>query len=163
MLKKCFDLRNLIAITICLAGLLIAGQYCMAQDYNLITLKADETEAVYALSNVQRIVFENNAMTVKMKTDADVTDVVSVRFEKSTGIENPKPDLSFFVFPNPVKDVLTVTGAHANGIINLFSLTGTLLKSIPAQESATNIDVSSLSPGLYLLRVEGKTVKFIKQ
>ena len=163
MLKKWFDLKNLVAITICLAGLLIAGQLCMAQEYNLITLKADETEAVYALSNVQRIVFENHAMTVKMKTESDVTDVVSLRFEKSTGIENLKSDLSIYVFPNPVKNMLTITGAHENGIINLFSLTGTLLQSIPAQENATHIDASSLSPGIYLLRVEDKTVKFIKQ
>lgn len=163
MLKKYFDLRNLIAITICLAGLLIAGQLCMAQEYNLITLNADETETVYALSDLQKIVFENNAMTLKMKTKSDVTNVVSIRFAEATGIENPKPDLSIFVFPNPVKNVLTVSGAHENGIINLYSLTGTLLQSIPAQESATHIDVSSLSPGIYLLRVEDKTVKFIKQ
>ena len=163
MLKKYFNLKNWVAMTIFLAGLSVAGQLCMAQDYNLITLKADETEATYALPDVQKIVFENNAMTVEMKTGEDVTDVVSIRFAAATGIENLKQDSSVFVFPNPVKNMLTIAGAHKNGIINLFSLNGTLLKSIPAQETAINIDVSSLSPGIYLLRVKDKNVKFIKQ
>ena len=163
MLKKYFNLKNWVATTIFLAGLSIAGQLCMAQDYNLITLKADETEAKYALPDVQRIVLDNNAMTVIMKTGADVTDVVNIRFAEALGIKMLKADSSVYVFPNPVKSILTVAGAHKDAIINLYSLAGTLLKSIPAQETAINIDVTSLSPGIYLLRVEDKTVKFIKQ
>ena len=144
--------------------LLITGQLFAQQESQLITLSADGTKTVYALSKVQKIVFENNTMTVNMKSGSDATGITCISFLLDpVGIESPKVVSSVFVFPNPVTTNLTVAGANKGVKINLFDMTGKLLQSTFAQENSTDINVSSLSGGLYLLQVGEQVVKFIKQ
>ena len=148
--------------------LLMAGQLLTAQEWKIITLSADGSEATYALTNVQKIVFEENddvaTMTVKMKSGGDLSGVSSVSFAfGQVGVEYLKPESSVFVYPNPVKTNLTVAGTDKNARINLLNLNGALLQSIITQDNTTEIDVSSLQQGLYLLQVGNQTVKFIKQ
>ena len=80
-----------------------------------------------------------------------------------TGIIKPKATTPVLVFPNPVKNILTVSGTDKVVKINLFDLNGMLLKSTMSQGNKTNIDVSSLQQGTYLLHIDGQVVKFIKQ
>jgi hypothetical protein len=148
-----------------IVALLIAGQLFAVQESRLITLSADGTETAYTLSEVQKIVFENNTMTVNMKSDSDATGITCVSFllVVPVGIENPKLASSVFVFPNPVQTNLKVAGVEKNVKINLINLNGTLLQSIIAQDDSTDINVSSLPQGVYLLQVGDQVVKFIKQ
>jgi len=145
--------------------LLITGRLFSEEESQLITLRTDGTETAYALLDVQKIVFENNAMTVNMKSGSDATEITCIRFllNDNVGIENPKLAPSVFVFPNPVQTNLTVAGANKGVKINLFDLNGKLLRSAPAQENSTEINVSSLPKGLYLLQVGEQVIKFIKQ
>ena len=145
-------------------ALLMVGQLHADQALKLITVSADGTESGYLLTNVQRIVFDDNTMTVNMKNAPDVTNVVCLRFEYGTvAIPNTKAENTVFVFPNPVKTKLTITGAEVNSTANLYNLNGALLKSIIIRDGGTDIDVSSLQQGTYLLQVGKQTVKFIKQ
>ena len=81
----------------------------------------------------------------------------------SLGLKNQKADASIFVFPNPVKEFLTVNGVKKDVKINLCNLDGSLLQTLPAQENSTNINVSALPQGVYLLQVGNQFIKFIKQ
>lgn len=83
--------------------------------------------------------------------------------QTNTGIENIKVESPIFVFPNPVKEILTVNCLKKDTIINLYNITGGLIQTIPAQENSTTINVSSLQQGVYLLRVGEQTIKFVKQ
>jgi hypothetical protein len=62
-----------------------------------------------------------------------------------------------------VKEYLTVNGMKKDAVIKLYDLTGILLQSVPTQENSTNVNVSSLQPGVYLLQIGEQFVKFIKQ
>ena len=147
--------------------LLLAGRLFAAGTLQLIVLAADGTETNYVLTDVRKIVFESDEMTVKLKSGSGITNVRGVKFESLggiTGMENLKEDeRSISVFPNPVKNYLTITGVDKSTQINLLDLTGTLLQSIPVQDHSTNIDVSALQQGIYLLQIGEKVVKFIKQ
>ena len=142
--------------------LLIAGQL-FAQRPSVVTMDADGMETAYVLSDVQKIVFNSNAMAVNMKSGTDATGIACVRFLSPNKIETISSKPSLFVFPNPVKTLLTVTGAEKDVRINLLSLNGTLLQSVLAQEDLTDIDVSSLQQGIYLLQIGNEVVKFVKQ
>jgi len=93
----------------------------------------------------------------------DATGLVLVPQKPGSGFENPKVESSIFVFPNPVKEYLTVSGVEKGETINLYDLSGGLLQTIPAQENSTKIDVSSLQQGVYVLQIGKQQVKFIKQ
>jgi len=145
--------------------LLVAGRLFAVGESQLITVSADGTETAYALPDVQKIVFENDSMTVKMKSGTGATGITCIKFllSDNVGIENLKPASKVFVFPNPVKTNLKVAGVDKNAKINLLDLSGKLLQSITAQDNSTDIDVSALSPGLYLLQIGEQVIKFIKQ
>jgi len=93
----------------------------------------------------------------------DATGLLLVPQTDGTGIKNLKIESSISVFPNPVKEYLTLKGVKKDAKINLYDLTGKLLQTIPAEGNSTNINVSSLQQGTYLLRVEEQTIKFVKQ
>lgn len=68
----------------------------------------------------------------------------------------------FAVYPNPVKDDLSVSGISKNTTFEIYSLDGKLLKSgIYTKESTIN--VSKLPKGIYLLKIENQNLKFIKE
>ena len=146
--------------------LLLAGQLVTAEEPGIVTVTADGVETAYALAAVDKIVFaknDNTTMTVNMKDDAPVTDVVRIYFDAYHSATPTLASSAVFVFPNPVTAKLTVSGVDADTKINLHSVNGTLLQSIPAQDNATDIDVSSLPAGIYLLCVGAQTYKFIKK
>ena len=92
----------------------------------------------------------------------DATGLLLIPDDK-TGIISVKVGTSIFVFPNPVKEYLTVNGVKKGAILNLYDLSGVLLQTVTAQDNSTNINVSTLQQGVYFLRVEDETIKFIKQ
>jgi len=93
----------------------------------------------------------------------DATGFLLVPQNDDVGIKSQNVESSIFVFPNPVKEKLTVNGVKKDVLINLYDMTGGLLQTIPAQENSTAINVSSLQQGTYLLRIGEQTIKFIKQ
>ena len=89
-------------------------------------------------------------------------DAVGVIHDLAHYSVNDQSAASLAVYPNPVQDQLSVNAEQVTAI-TIFSLTG---QRIVESDSHT-VDVSFLSPGLYLVRVEadGMTVvdKFVKQ
>jgi len=69
-----------------------------------------------------------------------------------------------FVYPNPTNQVLyvnTTTAQHAS----IISTLGIVVKEISADQLLQPIDLSSVNPGIYFLKLEksGTTLRFIKQ
>ena len=93
----------------------------------------------------------------------DATGLTLVPQSPGTGILQPKAESAISLFPNPVKEYLSVNGVKADAIINLYDLNGKLLQTIPVQENSTTIHVSSLQQGIYVLQIGEQLVKFIKQ
>jgi hypothetical protein len=146
--------------------LLVAGQL-FAQEMHFATKDIDGIKTDYqTLENMQKIVFEGNMMTIKMKSAADVANVSKIIFGlagTTTEIETQKLEQAMTVFPNPAKTTITVSGVGQHAVIALFDTNGSLLQSTIAEGVETTIDVSALKRGMYLLQAEQETVKFIKQ
>ncbi|MDR1761063.1 MAG: T9SS type A sorting domain-containing protein [Bacteroidales bacterium] len=146
--------------------LLMAGYVLAAQDMHMV-VSADGSETAYELTAMQKIVFENNAMTVNMKSTNPVTGATVIHFKEGsvppiTGIETaPKPAL--LVFPNPVKSNLSISGVAARQTMNVYNSNGTLVQSVQTYEGETTVNVTDLQQGIYFLHVGKQVVKFIKQ
>ena len=68
---------------------------------------------------------------------------------------------SLLIFPNPVHQKLSVSGLQKEEIFQIYSIDGKLLKTgnlAPEQ----SIDLSKLAKGVYILKIGGKDLKFIK-
>ena len=66
------------------------------------------------------------------------------------------------IFPNPVKNELSISGLTKEEKFEIYSLDGKLLKS-GTYSSKENIQVSSLSKGVYLIKIGNQNLKFIKE
>jgi len=80
---------------------------------------------------------------------------------------NENPELNFGLFPNPATDLLTISGNFGqNAAAEVLDQAGRSVINVKLNE-LTNVDVSSLEPGVYFVKVikDGSiaTKQFIKQ
>ncbi len=74
------------------------------------------------------------------------------------GVDNPTlSDLR--IFPNPVKDVLTISGPDIE-MVNIYNMTGQL---IFREQHVNSLDVSTFPVGVYLLEVQSGTQKSVRK
>lgn len=108
---------------------------------------------------------ELNGITAKMAESANTFNLLAVSgLETTLGTEgfamaNTK------VFPNPVKDILSISGAENISNASVFSLSGQLLKQQNANVS--QISFSDLATGVYIVKLtsasgSNKTIKVVK-
>lgn len=70
---------------------------------------------------------------------------------------------SFSVYPNPVQDVVTVSGVAGDVEINIYDITGAIVSSSNSSEATTNVDVSNLVSGVYILKVKSGDSVYVQQ
>lgn len=129
---------------------------------NMVAVSADGNKTTYVLATVSRInvIADANSasMTVVDKDGNQFAGYVKILFaEKETSIE----ELGFtqvYVFPNPVVNTLTIQGVDENTPLEVYNLTGASV----LQDKGTELDVTSLNQGTYILRINNQYVKFIK-
>lgn len=72
--------------------------------------------------------------------------------------------VAFKYYPNPVKDILTLSSSEKVNSISIYNVAGQLIKS---NKDANTIDMSTLSTGIYLIKTnigsEIQTFKVIKK
>lgn len=66
------------------------------------------------------------------------------------------------VYPNPVRDQLSVAGITKSQKYEIYSLDGKMIKNGNYSSDKT-IDVNSLSKGIYILKIDNQNLKFIKE
>ena len=72
----------------------------------------------------------------------------------------------FAIYPNPVGNQLNISGNLSKvKSLQIYDMTGKLIKDISNTLSSEQkaIDVSQLIPNTYILRIDGKSLKFIKK
>jgi hypothetical protein len=93
-------------------------------------------------------------------------EVKKISFVKSSTESNivDNNSNSITIFPNPTRDVLFVNGLNPNDVVRLFDLQGKLiLTSVTSIDGKSQISVSQLPNGVYLLQVGVEIMKFVKQ
>ena len=144
--------------------MLMFASLLFANEVNsFIAVSADGDNTTYALADVNRINVIADAssasMTVVDNDGNQYAGYVKILFaEVPTDIE----ELGFtqvYVFPNPVVNTLNIQGVDETTPLEVYNFTGkSLLK-----DKGTELDVTSLSQGTYILRINNNYVKFIKK
>ena len=78
-----------------------------------------------------------------------------------------KPEIPWNIFPNPIEDILHVTGLESTYTIKIIDSVGQLVMSVKGSSAEEELDMSSKPAGLYLIKIEsqGKSItrKLIKK
>ena len=82
----------------------------------------------------------------------------------NTSLASAENGQSLQVYPNPLEgDLLTIENVPVGKSVEIANLLGHTILNEKAASGTLQIDVSSLSKGIYFIKAGGKTVKFIKQ
>ena len=91
-------------------------------------------------------------------------DVLEVRFvqeqDETTNIDAIEKENNN-ILKGIVNNRLSLVGAK--GTVELFAISGVMIKSVPATQQETIIDVSNLSAGVYVIRCGKQSLKFTKK
>ena len=112
-------------------------------------------------SGVVTAIAAGTATITVTTADGGMTDRCSVTVSNTTGNENIGAVI-LYVYPNPVQNIATIKGLNEGDIVRLYSLFGSLLQTYTSHGTEMKIDMSIFSKGVYLLNVNGKTLKLIK-
>ena len=155
-----------IVIFLLFAGL-ISG---ISAQNSLIVKQTNGTLKGTALTSLSKITFSSGNMLVR-KTDATtdsyvLSDVSRITFGFFSGInEISSNSAQFSVYPNPATSFIQLKNLPETSAYNIsiFSLDGSRLIQKYLTSTSEIIDISILKKGMYLLSVNGSTLKFIKQ
>jgi len=83
---------------------------------------------------------------------------------KSSNVSTPTEieEAPVYLFPNPANDVINVTGLQPDEPVRIYGMSGELVLE---SQGSSQIDISTLSPGLYFLTSTATTkpIRFMKQ
>jgi hypothetical protein len=102
---------------------------------------------LYSFADVNTFITKHVVFYRLKSIDADT------RFTYSNIIKlNKQASAALTVYPNPVCDVLTITGLKQNGTISLFNAEGKLLLQQTVSAQTITVDMSGCAKGMYLLK-----------
>ena len=58
------------------------------------------------------------------------------------------------LFPNPVRDILTIHSTGQTSQLKIYSIEGELMRTIPPLVGRRDIDLSQFTPGVYIVRFD---------
>lgn len=77
-----------------------------------------------------------------------------------TSVSGVQSNIDIKLYPNPVKDVLRITGLDAGMNICVFDITGRLLLQHASDSITEDVDLASLQPGIFLLQVSNEKFSY---
>lgn len=103
-------------------------------------------EGYYKISDAQNnVIVQSNG-----KFGAEASHNISTK-EGYASVEEMTNE-TYKVYPNPVKDVLTIEGQDIEQV-NVFNTMGQLVKTVKCNDNIVNVNVSDLQNGMYIVNV----------
>jgi hypothetical protein len=162
-MKKQLQLFGLLLFYVAISTHLLQAQN------NLIVKFKSGTQSVSVLSTVDRITFSGGNLLLK-KTDAStssllLSDISRLTFGLYSAVTEITADpTGLAIYPSPVSHYVNLLNAPQGEIrIMIFGLDGTTLMNKKLNSGMRQVDISDLAKGLYLLKVNNTTFKFVKQ
>lgn len=137
-----------------------------AQSPTLEIQKKDQSVVQTPLSNLRKLTFGNDAMTVHYSNgqtgDIALSDISKMVFGTVSGVKNLRyTNTEILVYPNPVSDYLYVKTTD-NQTIQIMNISGATVISQKASDRETQIHIADLAKGIYILKLDHKVAKFTK-
>lgn len=141
---------------------------CKGESFELSASGADN----YVWTSGGKNVGTGEILTPIAKTDVPMTYVVSgsntsgcsssatvtLLVNACVGITELNAE-TISIYPNPVKETLTVSAPYGQKNITLYDVTGKQILSVTGSEEKVNIKLPAIAPGVYYLQIEHSTQK----
>ncbi len=119
---------------------------------NWVYEEIDLTEYVGDIIMARFIIVTDNAVTRDGFYYDDLT--FSVIADQSLSVENQGFEKTFRLFPNPVRDILTIHTSQPEYTTTVYNVLGQEVVKTKEQQGSTAINYSNLNTGIYFLKLE---------
>jgi len=106
-------------------------------------------------------------LTLNINNDAGDTTANVVHIGFSSEKEISKPEIKLSIYPNPVEDVVRITGLEGIYAVKMLDALGQVIASAKGSSAELEFDLSRKPAGMYLIKIEsqGKSItrKLIKK
>ena len=132
---------------------------------SLVLLQTDGSQQLQDIAKIGKWVFtEENLQLIDKDGNVLATEPIAEVKKITFSISNSETTTenvaikSIVVYPNPTQDILHITGVTPQ-TLRVFDFQGRLL----IIDNSTQVNVSNLNAGTYLLQVGTQVIRFIKQ
>jgi len=138
-----------------------------AQTIMFDIIKWDSSEKKIDLSTLNKITFTSSDLILNYQAgtaeNVAKSDIRKLVFSSTTGVNQINAVKTLQVYPNPAYEFIQVKNIpDASYIATIYSITGSQVLSIRIYTISQQIDISSLSKGLYFLKINNQITKFTK-
>ena len=132
--------------------------------------QGNEMSYAYQSIPINGLLTINNTMQISVtisdeNPNINITEAAFDHFWVSNYIttdisENTKEEFS--LYPNPSNEKITIENAEIDSYVDIRDLNGKIQKTIQVSTSKMEIDLQSLSAGIYIIQNLGQSIRFIK-
>lgn len=124
------------------------------EEWNSIDIPLSEFTGLASMANLsQTIISADPIKTVNI-------DNLYFYNDNTTSVSH-MDEKALKLYPNPASDILQIEGVEKGEFVEVYNLTGKLVKKMQAQGSA--VSVADLKQGVYFVKVNGTTSKIVKK
>lgn len=162
-------MKRIFSAIIGLALAMASSVSASAASDNMIIKFFSGSDYVRSLSEVGTVVFSGNDITLVFKNGTKavvgkVSNAKTMVFGNATSAEPViETTIKASVFPNPVADVLRIEGAQQGDAVMVYSRMGRLERSETVESEYSDVDMSTLPAGLYIVVVGKQAFQVIKK
>ena len=106
-------------------------------------------------------------LTLSINSKDVKENTVVVNNSKAFEKEDVKPEMNWMIYPNPVVDILHITGLEGFYTIKIVDTVGQLVTFIKGTSIELDLDMNGKPAGMYLIKIESQgrsiTRKLIKK
>ena len=145
--------------------LLMTSSSMLADNYAYLTIDQTGTETSFAVSDIQRITFDATDMVLHMANGSEQKlplNSLSKMFFSENGA-NGIGAIGVTQSMISMKDgVLRVKGDRGN-TVTIYDMGGKIVRKVTASSAETELNLSGMTKGVYIVKVGGETKKITNQ
>lgn len=154
------------AVVAFMAAILCQGAFADLKT-ELTVVEFDSKSHVYRIEESGELSFEEKTLVIKEneKSEAKVLSLGNISkllVKDVTAVNDLSSDSqSITLYPNPASSEIFISGFEGRQTVEIFSISGVrVLKT--SVENGSVININNLRQGVYIVKVDGKTVKLCK-
>lgn len=144
----------------------ILGINASAQTISLDIKKVNGSDQSISLSSIRKINFSGSGLIINYMTgnidSVEFSTIKLVAFSSITALNSPQLNTNLVAYPNPTSNYVFLKNLDFNSSkVAIYSISGCKIADLPV--SNNYIDISNLSRGIYLLKINNRVLKISKQ
>lgn len=134
-----------------------------AQTMNILLTNGNSQN--YSITSSSKIYFSSsNLVFNNVSSSTPIDQIRKITFTTASKVENVNTNgIQLTLSPNPAKDYIVLSNApEGKNTISIYSMTGATMLITSLHSSSSTVDISTLPKGMYVVKIQTLTAKFIK-